>query len=161
MSEKSAPDLLIGLGLAGLSFAIFVYSRHYASNGADVFPRGIAVIIGLFGLTLSIRSAYYLVTKKVRSSSKNNLEAALPEVRPEMIIAMILSIVFVGSVEWLGFTTAILTFVPLMSWVLGVRNWVLIALVSVIFTAAATWTFANLLAIRLPPDLLGSFLSLQ
>lgn len=130
-------------GLALLLFSVFAWREAAGIRGAAaMFPRAITVILGFFSLLYLLRSIF-------------NGRAGEPFFKNFVIFCAILvgSIIYIQSVVFVGYVTSTAIFVPLISWVIGFRRPVYIAIVTIIYVLSIYFIFEVIFKRPMPDDL--------
>lgn len=137
------PPLVFG----GLAVAAYVLAGRYPAAAA-VFPRVVAVIMFLASVLLFVRT----ILRPVRvEDSEGGMELSVA-------VTIMLTFVYVFSIQFLGFFIASALFVPLVTWLLGYRRPILIAVVTAVFIGLLYLIFIRLVRTPLPGGTLIPFL---
>jgi len=146
-----AKDTVSSVVVFFFSLGAFVLAQNYG-GGAELFPRGLAVIMMIAAAGMFLRAVFW--------------PAAIPEGTPKMerserdviTFCVIATIGYVALIVPLGFVTASVAFVIVMSYALGMRNHLVIWLTAFCFVGALYYLFAHVFHTPLPRDLiLGLF----
>ncbi|WP_372000988.1 tripartite tricarboxylate transporter TctB family protein [Tistrella mobilis] len=135
-------DVVLGLVLAALGgFAGLEASGYRGASGH--YPLALGIVLAALGLALAVRAA-------VRGSPKPR---PLAIHAPRLIGSSAMGAAYLALVPVLGFYTASALAVATMPVALGLRRPVLVALGTVIFTAAVWLVFSVVLNKPLPPEI--------
>ncbi len=131
-------------GLTLLAFSIFAWNQAAGIRGAAaMFPRFIIVVLGIFSLIYLARSIF---------NGRPN-ETVFKSV-PIFVTILIASIVYVQAVVAVGFVTSTVIFVPLISWIIGFRRKMYMAVTTVIYVMSMYFVFEVVFKRPMPDDIL-------
>ncbi len=129
-------------GLVLLAFTAFAWNAATGIRGAAaMFPRAIIVVIGVFSLIYLVRSLV-----KGRKSE--------PIFKRWHIFAVVLvgSVIYVQMVVAVGYVTSSLLFIPIMSWIIGFRRPIYIAVATTTYVASVHLLFDVVFNRPMPDD---------
>jgi hypothetical protein len=139
-------DSVAGLTAFAFAAAVFFMAGSYPASTA-LFPRAVSIFMMIAGGILTVRGFFRTAEHDV-----------LPRKTLLLIAAVILlTIVYIVAVDYLGFVTSSLVFIPVTAYLLGVRNLFLIAATAVIFVSAVAFLFKIVFGVPLPPEYLWRF----
>lgn len=159
-------DQIIGLLL--MAFAIFMYYQAsqlppamFGALGADIFPKLLFVLLGLFGAALVLQTTVMARREAAQARAAGETDPAPPSPGLKKWLAYYQYVVigfasfclYVVLMYYLGYTIATLIFMPLLMWILGPRTrkaLVTIIIVSLALTFGMQYGFANVLKVFLP-----------
>jgi hypothetical protein len=134
-------DSIAGLTAFVFAAGIFIMAGSYPPSTA-LFPRAVALFMMVAAGLLTVRGFF-------RSSPHD----PLPRKTLLLIAAVILlTLVYIVCVDYLGFITSSLVFIPVTAYLLGARNLLLMAVTAVIFISAIAFLFKIVFGVPLPPE---------
>lgn len=142
-----AIELVIALVVAAVFAALFSEAQSYSAQ-SKMMPMAVT---GL-AVALSLIWAFQCGISLVRHGSGERLPAGDELGRLATIIAAV--VVYILCVQYLGFFTATIVMIPLLSGLVGYRNWRISLLVTAGFVVVLYAVFRLLLSIPLPPETL-------
>ncbi len=119
-------DLYLALGIILFSIVSYIGSLPYPYNSA-YFPRFIIFLIGFLGCVLLIKE----IRKNKQTHSAKNRGAAnsgdgIPFFRQpaffKVTVMIVASVIYLLVINWAGFFSSALVYMPIMMWVLGMRK---------------------------------------
>ena len=122
---------LMLVGAVYLTCAFFFVNSFALKQDAGLFPRYLSILLGLLN---TLYLADVLRNKDVPKKKKEEI------VRSRLLGAVLLAVVYVATLNILGVLAASLICIPVMMVILGVRNKLVIVLMSVI-AVAVLWLF--------------------
>lgn len=125
-----------------LALGAYLVAGTY-TGGAEIFPRGIAMIMMICSAILFARGVF-------RPTSGE------PMTGPEMVrvgVVIVGTLVYIVAVDFLGFVTASFAYVPLTAYYLGIRNHVLVWASTLIFVTVVAFLFRTIFHVPLPREL--------
>ncbi len=135
-------DPLTGIVIFILSAAIFLTSRQYPADAA-LFPELITGAMMLASIGIVVRGII-----RPRPGI-----AALDAAGTRRVLAVIgLTVLYVVGVANVGYVTSSIVFIPLTAWVLGSRQYLVLAIVTAVFLAILVWLFVFVFSVQLPPE---------
>ena len=143
----SLRDPLSAVVIFAVSAAFFFIAGNY-SGGAEIFPRGVAAIMMICSVILFVRG--------LRSSAEGERMSRDAVLRVTAVI--VLTGIYIVAVQFVGFITSSLIFVPLTSYFLGVRNYVLIGVTTIVFVGLVSFLFLKVFQVPLPPELISTLI---
>jgi hypothetical protein len=134
-------DSVAGLVAFAFAASIFVAAGSYGPATA-LFPRAVAILMMIASALLAVRGFF-------RASHHDELPR-----RTVLLIAavILLTLVYIVGVDYLGFVTSSLIFIPVTACLLGARNPVLIAAVAVMFVSSVAFLFKIVFGVPLPAE---------
>ncbi|WP_202081687.1 tripartite tricarboxylate transporter TctB family protein [Caldalkalibacillus salinus] len=135
---------IIGLILIALSTYIWLTANTFPTPsqvgpGPAFFPRIVAIIIALL--------ATILILKRDDRQDNNTMEkTAILKIGMGMIIV----IIYVVSIQWVGFGVMTFLFFTVMMWLLQVKKWTMILLTSSLISITIIFVFEYLLGVPIP-----------
>jgi len=168
---KRYNGLLAGIATVILAIAIFISSNYISRSvnttiGPDFMPKLMAVILCIFGLLMIIREWKLLRDNRTQEAEKTDDEEQ-PETKSWKrfvkkyidIIILILLIIYPVLVSTIGFMLASIIYmighILLMMLNQKKRNYLLVILYSIGFSAVAYLFFVKVLHVMLPSGILG------
>ncbi len=142
----SLRDPLAAVVIFALSAAFFFMSGAYR-GGAEIFPRGVSAV-------MMIASALLFLRGLRGSSGGDRLEQGSAW---RVAIVIVLTILYIIAVDDIGFVTSSVIFVPVTAYFLGIRNYLLIAVSSVVFVGLVAYLFRSIFQVPLPRELILTF----
>jgi putative tricarboxylic transport membrane protein len=127
--------------------AAFYFIGGTYSGGAEVFPRGVAMIMMICSVLLFF--------KGLRGST--GYEPLEPGSVLRVTGVVVLTFIYIVAVHLIGYVVSSLVFVPTAAYFLGVRNHVLIAVSTFLFVIVVAYLFRSVFHIPLPRDLLFTY----
>jgi len=119
-------DLYLALGVILFSIVSYIGSLPYPDKSA-YFPRFIIFLIGFLGCILLIKE----IRKNKQTRSTKNAGAAnsgdgIPFFRQpaffKTTMMIVASAIYLLAINWFGFFSSALVYLPIMMWVLGMRE---------------------------------------
>ncbi|GAB6926517.1 hypothetical protein JCM10914A_05000 [Paenibacillus sp. JCM 10914] len=141
---------VIGFGLLVFSIYAWLSANAFpASNGLGPGPDYIPKLAAGILAVLSI----FLIFKKEEQeeeiyglSGKNNIVL--------FIIGAVVMVVYIILVQWLGFSISSALFAAAWMFLMGIRKWTTLVIVSVLISAGITYVFEYLLSVPIPHGIL-------
>lgn len=121
--------------------------------GPDFFPRLVVMAMALASLGLIIQAVFSKNPEKADSLSLKS-----PGIQRALAV-LVLAIVYVSSMDFLGFIISTVLTMLIMMYLLKLRNPVQMLLVSVVAAFVINFAFAGLLGIQLPAGLLDGIIN--
>lgn len=137
-------DVVLGLSVAVLA-ALGSYKATSFSSGAEIFPLIVLVPMVIVGLVIAIRGQIKLV-----KSGDNPVFYAHFGRFISVVLLIVLALV---GLNYLGFLTTSAIVIPCISFLLGYRKPLPVAIVTVSFIAVVYIVFIKLLARPLPSEI--------
>ena len=97
-----------------------------------------------------------LFVRGLRSSAEGERMSRDAVLRVTAVI--VLTGIYIVAVQFVGFITSSLIFVPLTSYFLGVRNYVLIGVTTIVFVGLVSFLFLKVFQVPLPPELISTLI---
>jgi hypothetical protein len=144
-------DRYIGLAVLALGGAAFLVAGSYP-GGAQIVPRGIAVILIVAGLALSLRKTRMPLPETAPAEEGPDGLRPSEIQRWAITIGLGMSIAYVIGVAWLGYLTSSAIFVPATAYALGLRDWRWIIIGTVVFVSGSGVLFLKIFKAPLPPE---------
>jgi len=119
-------DFFLSIAIVLFSIGVYLGSLPYPHE-SGYFPRFIIFLIGFLGCVLLIKE---IRKKKEIHSTKNSAPAnsgdAIPFFRQpaffKITMMIVASFLYILAINWFGFFSSALVYLPIMIWVLGVRK---------------------------------------
>lgn len=133
------------------SLTAFILARNFG-GGAELFPRGLAVIMMVASAVIFLRAVFW--------------PTAIPEGTPKMELpdakiiglCVLMTLVYIALIVPLGFVTASIIFIIAVCYALGMRNHLAIWLTAFGFVGLLYFLFVRVFHTPLPADvILGLF----
>jgi len=148
-----AKDTISSIVVFLFSLGAFVLAQGYG-GGAELFPRGLAIIMMLASAGMFVRAIFW--------------PAAIPEGVPKMersernVVAfcVIATMAYVALIVPLGFATASVIFIIVISYALGMRNHLAIWVTAIGFVGLLYFLFVHIFHTPLPSDLILGLLGI-
>ncbi len=140
-------DLFTSIFLTVFSIFILYNLRELPYNSA-YYPR---FLIGLFmaaSLCLMIRAVYRIFHTRSSVAAGQTIH-----MHTRSLALAALSGIYIVCLPHIGYVVTTAGFIPLMTWILGVRSWRVLILIPVITTGVLYITFTRLLMVPLPAGL--------
>lgn len=138
-----ASDSFAAILIFALSAAFFYMAGAY-HGGAEVFPRAVSGVMML--------ASAILFFKGLRQPS--TVERFEPGAAGRVVGVIVLTILYMVAVGAIGFVTSSLVFVPVTAYWLGIRNYPMIGITTVVFVALVALLFRRLFQVPLPRELI-------
>lgn len=135
----------IAAGLLMIAVAVFWWDS-YTINAAEahMYPRLILIVLAALAALLFVRGA---------RMGAQRADAPVVMVWFAFLAFLACTIAYVAAVAYIGFFTASVVYIPLVAWLIGLRQHWLNALVTVIFLLATWLVFVALFARPLPKEI--------
>jgi len=148
-----AKDTISSVVVFLFSLGAFILAQGYG-GGAELFPRGLAVIMMIASAGMFVRAIFW--------------PAAIPEGVPKMersersvtALCVLVTLAYVALIVPLGFATASIAFVVVISYALGMRNHLVIWLTAIGFVSLLYFLFVRVFHTPLPRDLILGLLGI-
>ena len=151
-------DVVIGLGIVALGVGIIVTARGIRRSGPamdpigpQAFPTIIATVLIVGGIVVAARE---LISWRRHPDAPFDDgepdEADVPASAVRAVTLMGLSLVYVLTMSIVGYPIGTVVFVGIALWMMRVRSPLVLVSVSVIYTAASYYVFAQLVLVDLP-----------
>ena len=143
----SLRDPIAAVVIFALAAAFFFIGGTYR-GGAEIFPRAVAAIMMFGSALLFFKGLLWGSTghEKLEEGSLWRVTGVI-----------VLTILYIVAVDTIGFFTSSLIFVPVMALFLGVRNYLMIGLTTIVFVVAVAYLFRAVFLVPLPRDLFFTF----
>ena len=146
-----AKDIVSSFVVFAFSLAAFLMAARFG-GGAELFPRGLAVIMMLASVIMFLRAWFW--------------PQMVPPGIPKMELADIrrtaacvaITVAYVALIETLGFATSSILFIVVISYAMGYRNHLALWLTAVLFVGTLYTLFVRVFHTPLPTDLIFGFL---
>jgi putative tricarboxylic transport membrane protein len=119
-------ELYLALGVVLFSIVSYIGSIPYPHNSA-YFPRFIIFLIGFLGCVMSIKEIRK--NRQIQSIKKIDAIDAGDDIplfqQPaffKVTVMMVASAFYLLAIDWVGFFSSAIVYLPIMMWVLGVRK---------------------------------------
>ena len=147
-------DIIAGLLGLSLSFYIIIQSGKFPEDnvlllGPSFFPRILAVLMLVMSTTLIITA---LLGKSARTAEK--LDIRDPGIQ-RSIITLVVTVIYLLLLKHIGFIINTIVYLMFLMYLLKLRNYLKMVLVSVGVTIAVYYVFRVALNITLPLGILG------
>lgn len=147
-------DIIAGLLGLSLSFYIIIQSGKFPEDnvlllGPSFFPRILAVLMLIMSTTLIITA---LLGKSARTAEK--LDIRDPGIQ-RSIITLVVTVIYLLLLKHIGFIINTIVYLMFLMYLLKLRNYLKMVLVSVGVTIAVYYVFRVALNITLPLGILG------
>jgi hypothetical protein len=136
-------DPLTGIVIFILSGAIFLTSRQYPPDAA-LFPQLITGVMMLASAAMIVRG----IIRPARAA----IQTIDAQGAWKVVAVIALTVLYVVGVAKLGYITSSIVFIPLTAWVLGSRQYLLLAIVTAVFLALLVWLFVFVFSVQLPSE---------
>ena len=150
----------IAAGCVGLLLSSYVWfaSADFPKDvimkiGPDFFPRLVVIAMALASLTLIIQSV--LNKSSVAADGLSLKDSGIQRA----LFVLLLAVIYVSSMDFLGFIIATVLTMLIMMYLLRLRNVVQMLLVSIAAAFVINFAFAGLLGIQLPAGLLDGIIN--
>lgn len=159
MFLKKYGDLAVGVVFTALAVGVYVLASQLPPNllggvGPDFMPKILAIGMGILGILQCISG--------FRTAKKTDGQAGEKEEdKPEywrVLATVIAFFIYVFSIEKLGFLICSIVYLFVQMLILAPkekRNYILFAIISVVFNIAVYYLFRNGLNVMLPAGILG------
>lgn len=121
--------------------------------GPDFFPRIVVITLALASSTLIVQA---VLSKSLEKADTLNIKDAGIQ---RALLVLVLAIVYVASMDFLGFIVSTVLTMLTMMYLLKLRNPVQMLLVSIVAAFVINFAFAGLLGIQLPAGLLDGIIN--
>ncbi len=139
MSANPA-EVVAGMVLVG--FSLFAWNEAAAISGAAaMFPTGVIAVLLFFSVVYLLRAIF-----RGRAT-----EPMFPHVGLFAVV-LVGSLAYTQLVVTIGYVTSTVLFIPLISWLIGFRRPVYIAVVTVVYVATADLLFEVAFNRPMPED---------
>lgn len=150
MTRKA--DFSIGVGTTLLAICIYLSANQLPvveiGLGAGGFPKFIAIVLGVMGIILAIKSFY-----RMRQGDQDVKKLELKELINVAILAASFAL-YVFVVRYLGYLITTPIFFFLFMLIYGERKWIKMGIISVSFTLVVYFLFEKIFYIILPHGIL-------
>lgn len=135
-------DPIAAVVIFTLSLGTYLVAGSY-TGGAEIFPRGISMIMMICSAALFVRGVFRPTTGD-------------PMTGPELVRVggvIVGTVIYIVAVDYLGFITASFAYVPLTAYFLGIRDHVLVWASTLIFVTVVAFLFRTIFHVPLPREM--------
>lgn len=132
---------LLLVGAVYLTCAFFFVNSFALKQDAGLFPRYLSILLSL------LNTLYLTDVLRGKDAPKKKKEEII---KSRLLGAVLLAVAYVAALNILGFLVASIVCIPVMMVILGVRNKLVIVLMSVISVAVLWLFFSVFLHVPLP-----------
>jgi len=119
-------DFFLSIAIVLFSIGVYLGSLPYPHESA-YFPRFIIFLIGFLGCVLLIKEIW---KNKQTHSTKNTAAANSGDGIPffwqpaflKVALMIVASVIYLLTINWAGFFSSALVYLPIIMWVLGIRK---------------------------------------
>lgn len=140
-------DTISSIVIFLFSLAAYVAAADFG-GGAELFPRGLAMIMMVVSAVIFLRS---IVWPRLVPEGIGNMEPA--DVKRTAVCVGI-TVGYVAVISVLGFATASILFIVCIAYAMGYRNHLALWLTAVLFVTTLYFTFVKVFHTPLPSDLI-------
>ncbi len=132
----------VAAGLALCGFCLFAWQQAaQLRSAAGMFPKAVIVLMGFFSVIYLLRSIF-----------NGSATDALFQQARMFAVVLIGSVIYTLLVVTVGYVTSTVIFVPLISWMIGFRRPLYIAVTTVVYVATAYLLFEVVFERPMPDD---------
>ncbi|GAA3907158.1 hypothetical protein GCM10022405_35480 [Gibbsiella dentisursi] len=149
--RKAWVELLFAILWVALAIWLYVEAGHFSAASAT-FPRALAVLLGICGVVLSVKS--FLALRRLPAAQA----ARLFQAPGRVLMGFVLVLLYLLLMDWVGYIAASLLFGLVLPLLAGYRDWKQLLWV-IGGTIVFIWLVFNVLLERpLPQGIVESFL---
>ena len=148
-----AKDTISSIIVFLFSLGAFVLARGYG-GGAELFPKGLAIIMMIASAAMFLRAILW------PSAIPEGIARMDRSERSVIALCVVLTIAYVALIVPLGFATASVLFIVVISYALGMRNHLAIWLTAIGFVGLLYFLFVRVFHTPLPADLIAGLLGI-
>jgi putative tricarboxylic transport membrane protein len=151
-------DVIIALITVAIGVGIVIVARGIRRSGPvmdPIGPRALPIIIGSLlvvgGTVVAIRE--FISWRRHPDAPFDDGEpdeAGVPASAPRALALMALSLIYMLTLEQIGYIIGTLVFVVVGLRMLGIRSWLALSAISIVYTVGSYLIFAELVLVNLP-----------
>lgn len=142
----SLRDPISAVVIFAFTTAAFIMAGNYG-GGSGMFPRIISAIMMFLSVLLFIRGI-------VRPTAGEPITAG--EIG-RVAFVIVMTFIYIVSVDTIGFVTSSVIFVPVVAYTLGIRNHLLVWLSTIFFVSLVAYVFRSIFHVPLPREVILTF----
>ncbi|MGB5917849.1 tripartite tricarboxylate transporter TctB family protein [Arcobacter sp.] len=154
MIKKIYLEIIIAISLVGICLAGLIFEVSTYSGTSSIMPYGVLTIAGVLSLFWFIQSILEL--RKTQVLEKDVFEGSIESKR--FFVFFCITLIYVIGITLIGFFTATIIAIPIISISMGYRSLMGIAVTTVLFTAIIFIVFSLFLKVPLPLEIWNKLL---